>query len=171
MSSGNRLIKIGTIGKTHGLKGGLSLNLENHHDMNLSEGDILYLMGTNREEHKEVKIKEISYGNKVICFFSEITNPEDAKKLTNMSISRKREDFPEIEEDEVYITDLIGLEVMNQDQQKLGKVSSITSNGVQDILVIKSDTEEILIPFIEQFIININLDDKKIIVDSFEVIS
>ena len=88
-----------------------------------------------------------------------------------MSISRKREDFPEIEEDEVYITDLIGLEVMNQDQQKLGKVSSITSNGVQDILVIKSDTEEILIPFIEQFIININLDDKKIIVDSFEVIS
>ena len=68
--------------------------------------------------------------------------------------------LPKNNEDEYYWYQLIGLVVVNQDGDTLGTVSHLIDTGANDVVVVKNGDEEILIPFINQFILEVSLADK-----------
>ena len=77
-----------------------------------------------------------------------------------------RKDFPEAEENEYYWVDLIGCEVVNKEGQSIGQVKGMIDNGVHDILNVKrTDGKEVLIPFVEDYLAEVNVEAKKIVVD------
>ena len=63
--------------------------------------------------------------------------------------------------------DLIGMDVYDSDKF-IGNVSDILNNGIYDILVIMNGKCKNLVPNISEFILNIDVSNKKIIINSME---
>jgi 16S rRNA processing protein RimM len=77
--------------------------------------------------------------------------PEQARVYTSCDIAVVQQQFPALKEGEFYWHDLIGLEVINQDQLNLGKISDILETGANDVLVVKKTCDKItktLIPLV-----------------------
>lgn len=77
-----------------------------------------------------------------------ITDRDIAATLVGAEIQVYRADMPVPEAGEHYWVDLIGLEVRNLEGVKLGKVTDMTSNGAQDVMVLHDGEQERMIPFV-----------------------
>ena len=70
-----------------------------------------------------------------------------------------REDFAPIDATtEVYIADLIGLLALTEDEQALGAVTDVLDIGPHEILVISKAGKEIMVPYVDAFVANVDLD-------------
>ena len=108
---------------------------------------------------------EVRPGAGIVAKFQGIDTPEDAAALRG-AVALYRKDFPEAEENEYYWVDLIGCEVVNKEGQSIGQVKGMIDNGVHDILNVKrADGKEVLIPFVEDYLAEVNVEAKKIVVD------
>ena len=82
-----------------------------------------------------------------------------------------REDFPEAGEGEVWAADVIGLPVVNQQGVELGRVTEIGTNTVQDIFKVEGGPKVngkdavYLIPDVEQYVLEVDLDEGVVRVD------
>ena len=98
-----------------------------------------------------------------------MTDRNEAEALKGASVFVSRANFPQLEEDEYYWGDLLGLAVENQQGESLGTVADMMSKGPQSILRVEYEAEgkaqERLIPFVSQFVIKVDKDAKRIIVD------
>ncbi len=88
-----------------------------------------------------------------------------AEALRGMTIAVPRSDFAEPETDEYYWVDLIGMTVENPAGVVLGTVKNLSESGAHDLLVLDGADGEILIPFVAQFISEVNRDTRTIIAD------
>ena len=97
-------------------------------------------------------------GKAIVAALENISDREIAANLSGYKILINQDLLPEPSEDEYYWHELIGLDVINQQNETLGTVDSILETGANDVLVIKGDRER-LIPFLQpQTVINIDLE-------------
>ena len=80
-----------------------------------------------------LEIKE--HGKDLLVRINEVCTREDAMGLKG-SLFIDTNDLPELEEGDFYDHELIGLKVVNLQQEKLGSVEKITDNGAHDLLVV-----------------------------------
>lgn len=74
-----------------------------------------------------------------------------------------------LDEDEFLIEDLIGLEVVDLDNNLIGFVTGVSSNGVNDLISVKSKTTKIsLVPFVKELVPNVDIKGKKIVVNNIK---
>lgn len=104
------------------------------------------------------------HGDFVVAKFSGCNDRDAAFALRGQEIAVDREELPDTEEGEYYWEDLIGLTVVNREGVELGKVSSLMETGAHDVLVVKGE-KEILIPFVEVYVLNVDLAQGRIEVD------
>ncbi len=96
-------------------------------------------------------------------------NAAEALKGTTVQIARNH--FPALSDDEFYWVDLIGLEVENLQGERLGLVRDLMDNGAHPILRVSPEAtdpgiaQEMLIPFVDQFVKTVDRTAKKITVD------
>jgi len=88
-----------------------------------------------------------------------------AEKLKGLLIAIPRSRMPQPDEGEYYWNDLIGLEVRNIEDERLGAVSSLIDTGANQVLCVAGAEGEILIPFIESAVKEVDLAGKLIRVD------
>jgi 16S rRNA processing protein RimM len=74
--------------------------------------------------------------NGVVGRAKEIATKEQADALRGLKLFVPRGRLPEPEEDEFYLTDLIGLEVRDPEDAVLGRVKSVQNFGASDMLEI-----------------------------------
>jgi 16S rRNA processing protein RimM len=87
-----------------------------------------------------------------------------AERLVKRDIGIPREDL--IEEDgDVLWLDLIGCEVRNTEGKVFGTVDTLMETGANDVMVVKGDGTESLIPYINDVVIEVDRDAKRIVVD------
>lgn len=72
----------------------------------------------------------------VIGRAKEIETKEQADALRGLKLYVPRERFPAPDEDEVYVTDLIGLEARDPDGRVLGRIKAVQNFGASDMLEI-----------------------------------
>lgn len=95
-----------------------------------------------------------------------IDDRDQAAALIGADILVARDELPELEEGQYYWSDLVGLKVQNEEGVELGKVESLTSNGAQDVLVLRGGEAERLIPFVQGPIVkSVELQQGLIVVD------
>ena len=89
-----------------------------------------------------------------------------AAGLVGQEIAISREQLPETGEGEYYWSDLIGLEVKNRQGELLGKVVQLMETGANDVLVVKGERGETLIPYvIGHYVLSVDLSAGCIEVD------
>lgn len=97
--------------------------------------------------------------------FEGIDDRDQAFALRGYTIEIPRESFAPTEEDEYYWADLVGMTVINKENIVLGKVSNLMETGANDVLMIKGEHGQILIPFVSNYIESVDTDSKTIIAD------
>ena len=116
------------------------------------------------------------HGGDVVATLVGMRDRNDAEALKGAGVHVSRSEFPKLEEDEYYWSDLIGLDVVNLQGEALGKVTDMMHNGAQSILRIApvasgnagapdAKVSERLVPFVEQFVKNVDLGAKLITLD------
>lgn len=120
---------------------------------------------------RELAVSEIKpHGRMLIARIEGVLNKEDADALRGR-IGVLREDFPEAGEGEVWAADVIGLPVVNRDGVELGRVTEIGTNTVQDIFKVEGGAKidgrdpVYLIPDVEQYVLDIDLEEGVVRVD------
>lgn len=161
------LITYGKITKRHGLSGEVKV-LPFSRDFNsLNNLKQVYIKLNNKAVEFKIIHKKFQK-NTAIVKFEGINSPEDADKLVNCELLVEKSHLAELEENEYYWFQLIGLEVFTEKNKYVGKVMDIIDNGAQEILVVEAGKNEVLIPFVEKFVIETNINKSKIVVNTIE---
>ncbi|MGJ9419457.1 ribosome maturation factor RimM [Massilia sp. CMS3.1] len=113
------------------------------------------------------------HGGDVVATLVGTAGRDAAEALKGAAVHVSRSEFPALEEDEYYWSDLIGLDVVNLQGEALGKVIDMMSNGPQSILRIEPISEqgstekapERLVPYVDQFVKTVDLKAKLITLD------
>ncbi len=111
----------------------------------------------------EVEVVKV-HGDALVVKLFGIDDRDAAMALKSKHIAVPRDQLPEPDEDEYYWADLIGLSVKNQQGVDFGLVTELFETGANDVLVAKGERER-LIPFIDQVIIEVDMQAKTILVD------
>ncbi len=158
------LLVIGRVTKPHGIRGEVRVK-----PFTESVGTIcglvqVYIRRSGREE-KMIRIVEArTHKNVVLLKFEGIIDRQGAEDLAGAEILARREWLPDLEEDEYYWADLIGLDVFDEQDRNLGKAVYIISAGADDIVVLEKNGREILIPFREEIILEVDLEGGRLLV-------
>lgn len=101
------------------------------------------------DDWQPVELKEGKrHGKTVIACFEGVDDRDIAAGYVNADIGVSRASLPETGKDEYYWTDLEGLAVEGKEGDVLGTVVHFLETGANDVMVVRSGDQEILIPFL-----------------------
>lgn len=103
-------------------------------------------------------------GKSIIVQLAGLQDREIAKTYTHGEIAIERNQLPVLPEQDYYWVDLIGLKVITKSGEMLGLVNHLIATGSNDVLVVKGDRER-LIPYVDEVIVQVDLQTKEITVD------
>jgi 16S rRNA processing protein RimM len=117
------------------------------------------------DEWQAVRLRACrSHGRGLIAAFDDVADRNGAEALEGRYIGAPREALPATEADEYYWADLVGLDVVNEAGDTLGAVSGLISTGAHDVLQVRQDDEERLIPFVAAYVLEVDLAARRILV-------
>lgn len=159
---------IARIGKTRGLKGEFFLRSFAENPDSLNSFTKFYTLASNLME--EVNFEYIKTANSnIVAKIKAIDDIDSIKIFGQRDVYVLRSELPELEDNEAYWFELVGMNVINLDDEILGVVDTVNNYGASDILEIDSQLnkkEKILIPFIRnKFVISIDKSKNVILVD------
>lgn len=156
--------KVGQIVNTQGLKGEVrvySLTDDINRFDNLKE----FYLG--KDLNTTWEVERVRYkGNMVIMKIKNIDTVEMAEKLKNKFMYVSRENGRELEEDEYFISDMIGIDVYTVEGNLVGKLDDVLQYSANDVYVVKGlEGQEYMIPAIMKFVPTIDMNERKMIID------
>jgi len=163
-------LKVGKIVNTHSLKGEVKVISSTDFEEQRFEKGTELLITRGNQVVKEVTVESYrTHKNNLLVKFVGIDSIEEAEKLKNLQIKIDSENIGELEENEYYFHEIIGCEVFDENGKSLGEISEILTPGANDVWVIKTQNgKEILIPYIEDVVKKIDVENKKIDIEVME---
>ena len=153
------LLQVGVITSTHGVRGEVKVFPTTDDNARFKKLKDCYLEYKN--EMLPIKVQGAKFfKNMVILKFDGIDNINDVEKYKQCKLYVDREHAVALEENEYFMTDLIGLQVQKEDGTALGTLTEIIPTGANDVYVIDlKDGRELLLPAIKQCILEVNVED------------
>jgi 16S rRNA processing protein RimM len=160
-------IYIAKIGKTVGLKGQQKLIIATDFPEQFKKNTKLIT-----DKKQELIIETYNAASNVVKFVG-IDTIDDAKKLTNRQLFVSSEDTRDnckLGDKQFFWFDMIGCEVKENDEI-MGKVSDIQRMPLSDYLMIETDSiltekglsDSFLLPYVDNYIISVDIEKKSII--------
>lgn len=155
-----RALNIGSIVNTHGLRGEVKIypytnELERFEDLDYVFFDEALTLKRTIESVRYIK-------NMILIKFHEYNdiNQVEGLKDTLLYIDRETQGV-DLEDEEYYVVDLIGLEVIDEKYGPIGQLVDVLQNTAQDLYQIKTPQGElVLIPAVKAFIGTIDLEKR-----------
>lgn len=158
-----KMITIGKITKSQGNKGEVRVLPLTDFPERFEILDKVFLVKTNRKIEKEIESLRFHKGF-VIIKFTDINDINSAEEIRDFEIRIPEEEILPLKENEYYINQLIGFEVMTVEGKLLGNVSDILITGGVDVLVVDGEEKEYMIPAALELITEVNEREKRITV-------
>jgi 16S rRNA processing protein RimM len=172
MSKKENLIKIAFAAHPHGIKGEVELRLINPdtNDSILDDEMKVWIFPFNekskvQKDGEEWEIKKVRFGNKIICELEGVKDRTHLESLLPFELFVARESFPEPDEDEVYLVDLIDMQVVDSEGNELGKLESFSDNGHQYLFNVRLNEGGgvlMTLPYVDAFFPKIDMIKKQI---------
>ncbi len=151
-------LAVGLLRRPHGVRGDILFTVTTDFPERLRPGTLVFF----GDDKREIKITRRRPHNDGILFgFEGISTPEQAARHTGKTVFVRAEDRPPLPEGEYYHHQIIGLDVFDEAGASLGVVSEILETGANDVYVVKNPAgREILLPALEQVVLEIDLERK-----------
>ncbi|MDT2045771.1 ribosome maturation factor RimM [Priestia flexa] len=163
--------KVGKIVNTHGIKGEVRIiSTTDFAEERYEVGNKLYLFQEKQVEPVEVVVAtHRKHKNFDLVSFEGYPNVNDVEKFKNSMVKVSEDQLSELEDGEFYFHEIIGCIVKTDEGQELGKIKEILTPGANDVWVIKGKGgKEILIPYIDEVVQEINIEKKEIMITVME---
>ena len=153
-----KLIQVGICTQPHGIRGDFEFKLSSPEDSILEKNFQITLLPLNEKSKVSAsgdvyRIKNIRFGNKVIVTLEGIDNRNVVEEMIPFKVMVDRENFPDTEDDEYYVADLLGLKVLEDvTGEELGVVHDFYDNGQQVVLILKLKDGLVDLIFLDQFV-------------------
>ena len=158
------MILFGRIGRAHGVRGDVRFWPNNAGSSLLRTGRTV-MVGPSPDVALAKKVQMLRFDAKgAIVHFDGVDDRDTASSLTGHNWYETRDEFPKAADGEVYVVDLIGLDVRTEEGQSVGVVKDVLTTGASDIIVVNDGRTEHLIPNVEAFVTKMDLDMGEIVI-------
>ena len=152
------LLQVGTIIKTHGIRGDVKVYPLTD-DVNRFK-ELKEVILEPDKDNLTLEIEGVKFfKNLVILKFKGIDNINDIEMHVKKGLFVTRDNAVELEDDEYFVADLIGLNVVTDDGEDFGTVKDVLHTGANDVYVIDHNGKEVLVPAIKECILDISIDN------------
>ena len=104
------------------------------------------------------------HGASVVAKLEGLESREQALALKGARVAMPRAALPETEEGHYYLADLLGLEVLNEQGERLGVIVQWITNGAQDVMEVAGERTR-LIPWVSAIVKRVDLERQQVVVD------
>ncbi len=160
--------QLGYLIKTHGLRGQMVAHFDVDDVSAYTKLKTVYLTlagaPTKLVEHQIEKV-QLQSGNKVLIKLRGIERIEEAEPLRGSQLHLPLAALPELEEDQFYFHDVIGFTVVDSALGNLGIVENFYELPQQDMLAMRYQDQEVLIPVVDELISHADHAKKEIYVN------
>jgi len=160
-----KYISIGKITGVHGLHGNLKVYSYSGSLDAYEAGCPMLLRNVAGVEKSYIVSIVKPYKKGVLLTLKDVADIDAAEKLVGSELLVSKALLPELEGDEFYWFEIIGMQVFSESGEFLGTVKSIFPTGSNDVYVVKKKGTEIMIPALESVILSIDPDRNSMTVD------
>ena len=152
-----KYLECGKITGTHGIRGEVRVHPWCDSPAFLAKFKTLYT----DKNGTSIKVSARAHKNMVIMKINGVDTIEQAERLRNTVIYIDRDDAS-LSDDEVFIQDIIGVDVYDADSNELlGRISDVSQTGANDVWHIEKDGKEYLVPAVDEVVISVDVDAEK----------
>lgn len=160
-----RFLAIGQLQATHGVRGHFRVRILTDFPERFKGLHRVHL----GEEYRPASVESVRFvHNSLLLKLHGIDSPEAGRPYLNQLVYVPVGEAMALEEDQYYWYQIIGLEAWTTDERYLGEVADIINTGSNDVYVVKGDGGEVLIPAIEDVVVAVDLERKRLVVEPME---
>ncbi|GAB2026970.1 ribosome maturation factor RimM [Lactovum odontotermitis] len=160
--------RVGVIVNTQGLQGEVRVkSFTDFPEERFKKGSVLALFDTTDEFVENLKVTRArSSKNLWIVKFADFDHIDQVEKFRDYTLKVAEENLSELDENEFYYHDIIGLDVYDNQNEKIGVISEILQPGANDVWVVKrSSKPDLLLPYIPSVVLSVDLMEKQVVVE------
>lgn len=166
-----KLYNVGVVANTHGIKGELKIFPKTDFpELRFQKGSQLVLIDPTGAARIDVEVETARlHKNVYIVKFKLWNDINQVEKYKGWSVKVAEDQLAELDEDEYYYHEIIGCTVVTQEGAELGKVTDILTPGANHVWVVTPPKgKQILIPVIDDVIVDVNVKEKVITIEPLE---
>ncbi|MEU9469876.1 ribosome maturation factor RimM [Streptomyces avermitilis] len=157
---------VARIGRAHGIKGEVTVEVRTDEpELRLGPGAVL---ATDPASVGPLTIEAGRvHSGRLLLRFEGVRDRNGAEALRNTLLIAEvdPDEVPE-DPDEYYDHQLMDLDVVTKDGEEVGRITEISHLPSQDLFVVeRSDGSEVYIPFVEEIVVEIDLEEQRAVID------
>ncbi|MFC1961268.1 ribosome maturation factor RimM, partial [Chloroflexota bacterium] len=159
---------LGRIQRPHGVRGEMRIRVITDYPERIADLETVYL-GTDPYNEQTATAYPLTsirgHRDQLLIKLEGITSRDDVEPLRQQLLMVALENAVPLEAGEYYVFEILGTEVITTDGQNLGRVSEVLETGANDVFVVTGGPYgEVLIPDIPEVVLEIDLEDNRVIV-------
>lgn len=160
-----RYFTVGKLVNTQGLRGEVRvISTTDFADERFAVGNELLLFHPTLHKPLTVKVESRRHHKEFeLLKFAGYDSINDIEKYKGGELKISEDDLLELEDDEFYIHQLIGCQVVTDEGEDLGKIVEVLQPGANDVWVVKGKRGEVLLPFIDDCIKEVDVANKRVV--------
>jgi 16S rRNA processing protein RimM len=164
-------LEVGYVARAHGISGEIAVRTFDPHSSVLEEVDRLVLHLRSGEERPAVVESARRATDTTLLVLAGVRGRAAAEALRGATVRVHRTDLAAPAEGEWFQGDLVGLEARTPDGQPLGRVTAVWNTGPVPNLVIEGVRgEELLVPFVDDFVPEVDVEHGRLVVRPPEMV-
>lgn len=163
-----QFLQVGVISSTHGVRGEVKV-FPTTDDANRFRKLKTVILDTGRE-YLTLEIEGVKFFKQfVILKFKGIDNINEIEKYKGRSLLVDREHAVKLKKNEYFVADMIGISVFTEDGKPFGILKDVMETGANDVYIIESpEYGEVLIPAIRQCILEVDIENQRMVIHLME---
>ena len=157
-------LQIGYVAKVHGLRGEVAIRTFDPASRVLLDVERARVRRSDGTELDLTLAGARATAKEFIVAFAEIRTRPEAEALVGATVFVFRDELEPPKEGEYFQGDLVGMEAVAEDGRPLGRVEEIWATGEVPTLVIRQRDEELLVPFADDFVGEVDMERRLIVV-------
>ena len=166
-----RHLVVGHLAKAHGIKGELYVQpLTDHPEETYAPGVVLSFGGrTDNGPNPDLPPLRIEasrpFRKGYLVSFQGVEDRNQAEALRGGYVYREASEVEPPAEGELFHHELVGMEVFLRGGERLGEVSHLFELQPADLLEVRGDHKEYLIPFLDWIVVEVDAEGRRLVVD------
>lgn len=161
-----RFLVIGRVVRPHGVRGEVRVAIHTQLPERFTWLDVVYISrNANDTDPQRLALHSVRFHKGyALVRLGDYDDRGDAEILRGYWLMVPEDEAIPLEEDEVFHFDLEGLAVYTEDDEHLGTLSEVLETGANEVFIVRGDRGEILIPNIEEVVIEVDLERRIMVV-------
>ncbi|MBL1225152.1 ribosome maturation factor RimM [Enterococcus sp. BWR-S5] len=160
-------LNVGKIVNTQGIKGEVRIiSQTDFPELRYKKGSVLTLFQDGKKPVQLVIKSHRKHKNFDIVSFEEHLSINDVEKYRDGILKIEKDQVGELEDNEFYYHEIIGLKVFDEAGTELGKIKEILSPGANDVWVVQRvKKKDLLLPYIESVVKKVDVANGQVVVE------